>query len=127
MELSAKHVRAVLRAGLLGVLLALLGCGEKEELAPRGQTFAELREIRAGVSVELPGDAARSPYPRERLVDGSVVQLEPSALVWLRRDSGARLLIAGPAKFSLRADAVKFETGRVFVDAPPGVAVALDT
>ncbi len=127
MGLSDGSVRTAVRVVLWFALLALLGCGKKDELVSRGQSFAELREIRSGASVTLPGDAARSPYPRERLVDGTRVDVQESGLVWLRRDSGARLLVAGPATFTLGVDSIDFEAGRVFVDAPLGVAVRLDT
>ncbi|MEZ4221284.1 MAG: AgmX/PglI C-terminal domain-containing protein [Polyangiaceae bacterium] len=115
------------RALVLLLLVILPACGEKDALVPKGQSFAELREVRTGVSVTLPGDAARKPYPRERLVDGSRVELTETSLAQLRRDSGARVLIAGPAAFTLRSDSIVFESGKVFVDAPPGVTAAIDT
>ncbi len=91
--------------------------GEKP-LAPKSQTWAELRAVRGGVLVTPPGDAERAPYPRERLVDAEVVHVAKDGLAWLRRDGGATLLVRGPATLTLRRDALEVAEGRVFIDSP---------
>lgn len=114
------------RAGLARALVALavtvlpaVSCGPHEKpLLPRSQTWAELRTVRRGVKVTPPGERARAPYPRERLVDGEEVHVDAEGLAWLRRDGGATLLVRGPADLTLRADSVELKEGRVFVDTP---------
>lgn len=102
------------------VVATLAGCDEPEvALLPRSQTLAELRIVRKGVTVKPPSEAARAPYPRERLSDGAVVELEERALAWVRRDGGATFLVRGPARLELRADALHLHQGRAFVDTPP--------
>jgi tetratricopeptide (TPR) repeat protein len=97
--------------------LAVVSCSQKpENLAPRTQTFAELRTIKRGVKVQLPGENQRDPYVRERLVDGESIELQPGALAWLRRDGGATLLIAGPARLRLRQQNIEIQEGKIFVD-----------
>jgi Ca-activated chloride channel family protein len=109
-------------------LLLLLSCQEPSRpLVARSQTFAELRTVRRGVQVEPPGEAVRTPYPRERLADGQKITLEPGGLAWLRRDSGATLLVAGPGRLTLRAEALQVQEGKIFVDTPPGLPTALET
>jgi tetratricopeptide (TPR) repeat protein len=113
------RVRRCLLVFSLWAVLLLCGCGKDERpLAPKTQTWAELRTVRRGVFVTPPGAAEREPYTRERLTDGQIVRLEPGALAWLRRDGGAMLLVRGPAKLRLFAQSVSIESGRVFVDAP---------
>src|SRR5687767_8096482 len=96
-------------AGLGGLVLLILvlltapSCGGRERrLEPRSKTWAELRVVRRGVSVVLPGEAQRDPYPRERLVDGATVHVRQGGLAWLRRDGGATLLVRGPAEIGVR-------------------------
>ncbi|MCS6898954.1 MAG: AgmX/PglI C-terminal domain-containing protein [Myxococcales bacterium] len=116
---------------LLAYLLPLpllLSCQEPARpVVTCSQTFAELRAVRRGVQVEPPGEAARAPYPRERLADGQKITLEPGGLAWLRRDSGATLLVAGPGRLTLRFDALQVQEGKIFVDTPPGLPTALET
>jgi Ca-activated chloride channel family protein len=115
---------------VLAVILAqgIGGCGNKEApLAPRSQTWAELRTIRRTVKVSLPGESERAPYPRERLVDGEQVELGAEGLAWLRRDGGATVLIHGPARIKLRTDVLEVEQGRLFVDTPPGITTDVTT
>ena len=131
--------RSVCRRGRAGVWLAVMtllvalcpglaSCGGAEApLAPRSQTWAELRTIRRAITVVPPGEAERAPYPRERLVDGEVVQVSPEGLAWLRRDGGATLLVRGPAKLTMRAETIEVSEGRVFIDTPKGVATELST
>lgn len=103
-------------------------CGQPERpLAPKSQTWAELRTVRRSVVVAPPGQKERPPYPRERLVDGEKVKVEAGGLAWLRRDGGATLLVRGPAALTLYADSIQLESGRVFVDTPAGPATELDT
>jgi Ca-activated chloride channel family protein len=109
-------------------LLLLVSCQEPvRPLVARTQTFAELRTVRRGVKVEAPGEAARAPYPRERLADGQKITLEGGGLAWLRRDSGTTVLVAGPGSLELKSDALKVQEGKVFVDTPPGQLTALET
>ncbi len=116
---------------LLGVLVslwALVACKPIErELAPKSQTWAELRVVRRGVKVVFPGEAERAPYARERLVDGAVVKVEPSGLVWLRRDAGVTTLVRGPAELVVQPEAIEVRQGRVFVDTPAKVVAELLT
>lgn len=108
------------------LLGTLWGCGRDErQLAPKTQTWAELRTVRRGVFVTPPGGEERAPYARERLVDGESVRLEPGALAWLRRDGGATLLVRGPGKLRLFTDYIAVDSGRVFVDTP--APMQLDT
>ncbi len=107
------------------VLLAVGACGQRERpLAPRSQTWAELRVVRRGVRVTPPGEKERDPYLHERLVDGEAIRLDAGGLAWLRRDAGATLLVSGPASLKLYSDSVRVESGRVFVDAPRTTEVA---
>ncbi len=126
--------RSTLLPRLLLVLLALLalptvGCNPPEgrRLAPRTQTFAELRVVRRGVTVTEPSESARPPVPRERLVDGAVVEVAAGGLAWLRRDAGATLLVAGPARVVALRDAIEVGSGKVFVDAPGAEPTRLRT
>lgn len=93
----------------------------------RDVTFAELRTIKGKPRVQSPGEAARTPYARERLVDGEQVTLEAGALAWMRRDAGATWLVAGPAEFTLHENDVELKLGRVFVDNEFGGAVEVLT
>ena len=85
---------------------------------PKNQTYAELRLVLQWGE----GDAAwkepeRAPHARERLADGAEVSLDAHGLAWLRRDGGATLLIAGPAKLTLRTGELIVDEGKLFVDA----------
>lgn len=106
----------------------LPGCREPERpILPRSQTWAELRTVRRDVVVKPPNEAERAPYPRERLVDGEVVEVKPDGLAWLRRDGGATLLVRGPAKLVVRAEVIDIQEGRVFVDTPASLTTELST
>ncbi|MBK9260483.1 MAG: hypothetical protein IPM54_11710 [Polyangiaceae bacterium] len=106
----------------------LPGCREPERpILPRSQTWAELRTVRRDVVVTPPNEAERAPYPRERLVDGEIVQVKPDGLAWLRRDGGATLLVRGPAKLVVRAEVIEIQEGRVFVDTPASLTTELST
>ncbi|HKP63119.1 MAG TPA: VIT domain-containing protein [Polyangiales bacterium] len=108
--------------------LGLAACsGGKPALLSRTQTLAELRAIKRGVSVRAPGEQEREPYPRERLCDGQIVTVRPGGLAWLRRDGGTTLLIAGPARLTLRADTIDLQEGKVFVDTQADAGGALTT
>lgn len=108
------------------VLIA--SCGpDSRALSPKSKTWGELRTVRQGVRVQEPGEQARLPYPRERLVDGHKISVEPGGLAWLRRDGGAKLLVAGPAELEMRNDAVAVRSGKVFVDTPPGIVTDVAT
>ncbi len=114
---------------LCAVLLPSLSCGRSSArpLLPRSQTWAELRTLRRGVTVEPPEEGERRPYPRERLVDGEGVKVAAEGLAWLRRDGGATLLVRGPAELTLRSEAVVVTSGRVFIDTPAGRAAEIVT
>ncbi len=108
--------------------LFLGSCGPSARaLSPKSQTWAELRMVRRDVKVLAPGEKERSPYPRERLVDGEKVTVSDGGLAWLRRDGGSSLLVAGPAAVEMQRDGVVINEGRVFVDTPPGEATRLTT
>lgn len=100
------------------VTLTAASCGDAPPLAPKSQTFAELRTVRRGVTVEAPDERGRAPYPRERLADGAKVHVAAGGLAWLRRDGGATMLVEGPAELTAGAHDVRVDRGRVFVDAP---------
>lgn len=113
--------------GFCVLVLTAFACGRSERpLAPRSQTWAELRTVRRAVHVTPPGEKEREPYPRERLVDGARVRVQPGGLAWLRRDAGATLLVRGPASLVLHADGVKLESGRIFIDSPVGRATQIE-
>lgn len=90
-------------------------------------TFAELRAVKGEIRVQAPGEQARPPFFRERLVDGEEVRLEPGALAWMRRDAGATWLIDGPSSLLVARKAVRIARGRVFVDAGLGDPVVIET
>ncbi len=113
---------------LVALGLAVGSCKQPEKpLLPRAQTWAELRTVRLAVTVASPGEADRTPYPRERLVDGEVVKVAAEGLAWLRRDGGATLLVRGPASLTVRSEVVEVTEGRVFVDTPVGPTTELTT
>ena len=111
----ALFLRAVLA---MLVLLLVTHCGSKKSLAPRTQTFGELRAIRGNVTISPPGGAKRALLPHERLIDGTAIDVPDNALAWLRRDGGATLLVRGPASVAFGADELEVSRGRVFVDSP---------
>ena len=124
----ARAPRVLLALLCLVLSIAAAGCGGGERpLLPRSQTWAELRTVRRAVTVKVPGEGERPPYPRERLVDGEEVQVSAAGLAWLRRDGGATLLVRGPARLTVRADGIELAEGRVFVDTPAGVVEELTT
>ncbi|EYF07016.1 VIT domain-containing protein [Chondromyces apiculatus] len=122
-----RSARAV--AVMLLVLAAIaVGCSPGERpLLPKTQTWAELRTVRRGVTVQMPDEAPRAPYPRERLVDGEKIHVADEGLAWLRRDGGATLLVRGPADLTLRADGVTLDKGRAFIDTPAGTVERIVT
>jgi Ca-activated chloride channel family protein len=112
----------LLLLAFVALWLGLLGsCHEPDErLEPRSLTWAELRAVRNPVLVAPPGESERSTYPHERLADGARIRIDAGGLAWLRRDSGATLLVRGPARLTLRARSIGVDEGRVFIDTPPG-------
>jgi Ca-activated chloride channel family protein len=113
---------------LLGGAVSLAACARPgARLDSRNQTYAELRPVRRGVKVVPPGERERVPYARERLADGAEVSIEDGGLAWLRRDGGVTLLVAGPAHFTLRADALLVDDGKFFVDTFAGGAAEVVT
>jgi tetratricopeptide (TPR) repeat protein len=124
---SSRNVGAVFCA-LLSSSLLVASCGPGQRpLSPKSQTWGELRTVRQGVQVQEPGEGKRAPYPRERLVDGEKITIEEGGLAWLRRDGGAKLLVAGPASLEMQRDAIAVKTGKVFVDTPPGIITDVTT
>ncbi len=113
---------------VLSACWLVVACSRPERpLAPRSQTWAELRMVRRAVLVTPPDEKERAPYPRERLVDGEKIRVQEGGLAWLRRDGGATLLVRGPAALTLYSDSIDVEAGRVFVDTPSGPATELST
>jgi tetratricopeptide (TPR) repeat protein len=108
---------------------SLLSCSAAPEqpISPRSQTWAELRTVRRSITVTPPNENARAPYPRERVVDGELIEVAAGGLGWLRRDGGATMLVRGPAKLTLRRGVMELAEGRVFVDTPAGVIAELST
>ncbi len=117
---------------LLVVVFALffaVGCSRasaKEGVSER-LTLAELRSVKGAVLVTPPGEAARRPYRRERLLPGAKVTIPEGGLAWMRRDGGATFLFAGPCEFVLEASATHLSQGRAFVDGEVGDPVAVET
>ncbi len=109
--------------------VALAGCkrAAPASIVARGDTFAEMRTIKGEVTVTVPGESKRAPYPRERIAEGCEVTLAAGSLAWIRRDAGAVWLVEGPAQLTLREDAVKLTSGRAFVDAEDGPPVRIDS
>ncbi|MDB4940863.1 MAG: uncharacterized protein JWP97_397, partial [Labilithrix sp.] len=111
--------------------LAFAGCASSSSThapaAMRGDTFAEMRTVKGEVKVAARGEAARAPYPRERLAEGTEVTLAAGALAWIRRDAGAVWLVEGPAALTMHDDAVALASGRAFVDGEDGPPVRVDT
>ncbi|MBI5534228.1 MAG: hypothetical protein HY898_16005 [Deltaproteobacteria bacterium] len=114
------HVRTFCCWLWLSVCVALaISCGPGEQpLAPRSQTWGELRAIRGAVTIAPPNEPDRSLLPRERLTDGASITVPADGLAWLRRDAGATLLVRGPAKLLFRAQDLQIDEGRVFIDSP---------
>ena len=112
---------------LLGVLLAC-GCQRARTVTLAEQaTLAELRAVKGTSSVTAPGQPARAPYRRERLVDGERVSVPAGGLVWMRRDGGATWLVSGPAEFTLKRASVELRSGRAFVDCELGEPARVET
>jgi tetratricopeptide (TPR) repeat protein len=105
----------------------LLGCKNDKPLEPSSLTFAELRVVRSGVSVQAPGESLRAPYARQRLVDGTLTKVEANGLAWLRRDDGALFLVRGPAEFRFGVDQLEVTSGRMFVSVPPGIVAQIQS
>lgn len=127
-----KHCRSLPRRSLVFLLfLVLLALGACERpgvpLAPKAQTWAELRVVRRDVKVQLPDSDARAPYPRERLVDGAVVTVGAEGVAWIRRDAGATFLVRGPAKLTLKPGTLEVAEGKLFVDTPGKRPVEIET
>ena len=116
-------------AAFVFLLASLLGACERPAtpLAPRAQTWAELRVVRRDVKVQPPEGEARAPHPRERLVDGSTVTVGPEGVAWIRRDAGATFLVRGPAKLTLRPRTLEVTEGKLFVDTPGQKAAEIET
>jgi Ca-activated chloride channel family protein len=130
-SISLALVLFAARLLLLPLLLPLLaaGCsgGGDRALLPKTQTWAELRTVRRSITVTPPGETARAPYPRERLIDGQSVEVGPEGLAWIRRDGGATLLVRGPAKLVVRSDSINLTEGRVFIDTPATETAEIET
>lgn len=129
-----QHARAkssLPRSFVVVALLFLLALGACERpgvpLAPKAQTWAELRVVRRDVLVQAPESEARAPYPRERLVDGAVVTVGAEGVAWIRRDAGATFLVRGPARLTLRPRTLEVAEGKLFVDTEGLRAVEIDT
>src|SRR5579859_3388613 len=108
---------------------AASGCRTRGEalVVSQGETFAELRAVKGEVTVTPPGEAARAPYPRERIVEGEAVQLAEGGLAWIRRDAGEVILVAGPARLTLHGPSIDLAAGRAFVDTSGGPPASVGT
>jgi tetratricopeptide (TPR) repeat protein len=93
----------------------------------QGETFAELRAVKGDVTVTPAGEGPRPPYARERIVEGEAVQLGEGGLAWIRRDAGAVLLVAGPARLTMHGTSVDMKEGRAFVDTNGGAPATVGT
>jgi Ca-activated chloride channel family protein len=122
-------LRLLLALGAAAPAAGISGCHRSAEalVVSQGETFAELRAIKGDVTMTPPGEAARAPYPRERIVEGETVQLAEGGLAWLRRDAGAVMLVAGPARLTLRGTSVDMAEGRAFVDTNGGPPATVGT
>lgn len=111
------------------VPLGVAGCKGPSPAAvvAHGETFAELRAVKGDITITEAGQAARPPYPRERLTEASVVTLGAGALAWIRRDTGAVWLLAGPAELRMTGDSAKLTSGRAFVDGEDGPPIRIDS
>lgn len=116
---------------LLVVLALLFAVGCRRAVAREGvserRTLAELRSVKGAVLVAPPGEPARAPYRRERLLEGGRVTIPEGGLAWMRRDGGATWLFAGPCEFVLGATSTLLSRGRAFVDGEVGEPVAVET
>jgi Ca-activated chloride channel family protein len=108
--------------------LTLVGCKSKPaSLVAHGDTFAEMRAVKGEVSVTPPDESKRTPYPRERLADGTNLDLAAGGLAWIRRDAGAVWLVAGPAQITVHEDTFKMTSGRAFVDGEDAPPIRIDS
>ena len=116
---------------VLGSVVSAFGVAGCKRPAPslvaHGDTFGEMRTIKGDVGITAKGQTKRAPYPRERVAEGDQVSLGQGALAWIRRDSGAVWLVAGPAELTLSTDAVNLASGRVFVDGEDGPPIRIDS
>jgi Ca-activated chloride channel family protein len=119
----------LLAVGAAAVAPGIGGCHRSADalVVSQGETFAELRAVKGDMTVTPPGEAPRTPYPRERIVEGEAVQLAEGGLAWVRRDAGAVMLVAGPARLTLRGDSVDMAEGRTFVDTNGGPPATVGT
>jgi tetratricopeptide (TPR) repeat protein len=115
--------RLVLAA--IAIAFVFGGCkrARRPATAPSTATFAELRTIKGALLVTPPGEASRTPYPRERLTDGEAIDVPAGGLAWFRRDGGSTWLVSGPARLVARAEVMDIREGRVFVDGELGAPV----
>ena len=77
------------------------GChrGADVLVVSQGETFAEMRAIKGDVTVTPAGrGAARRPTPASASSKARPCTLAAGGLAWIRRDAGAVLLVAGPAR-----------------------------
>ncbi len=121
---------AFLLRALLVVVVALVGVSGRASAQPAilavDDTFAEMRTIKGDVTVTPAGEAARAPYPRERLAEGAACKLGAGGLAWLRRDAGAIVLVVGPAQLTFHRGSIAMTQGKAFVDTNDGPATVLD-
>ena len=128
-SLSSVVAVVLVVACALGSSFAIAGCSRPAapSLVSHGDTFGEMRTIKGEVSIAEAGQEKRTPYPRERLAEGAHVTLGGGALAWIRRDTGAVWLVAGPADLTLAQDSVKLASGRAFVDGEDGPPVRIES
>jgi len=128
MTIRMRRMCRALAVVVLTLVASSVGCSSRGAgLDSKNQTYAELREVRRGVHVSPPGEAARAPYARERLSDGALVAVDGGGLAWLRRDGGSTLLVQGPARLTLRAETLVADEGKLFIDTLGGGVAEVDT
>ena len=129
MLLAGRNMTRLLVLLVLVLSLTAPGCrrGSSGSTAASTETLAELRTVKGAVTVTPPGESARRPYPRERIVDGQSIEVPAGGLAWMRRDGGATWLIAGPARLTVGRTSVEITEGRAFVDSELGDPVEVGT
>jgi Ca-activated chloride channel family protein len=114
-------------AAISSVLVAGCKPSSGPSLVAHGDTFGEMRTIKGEVTITETGAEKRVPYPRERIAEGAKISLAQGALAWIRRDTGAVWLVAGPAELTMHEDSVKLDSGRAFVDGEDGPPIRIDS
>lgn len=127
--LSESNVARLISVVGLLLLVWVTGCkpqGDGHAVLTRS-TLAELRVIKGQVGLTEEGNRSRAPHSRERLGDNTSLYLDADALSWMRLDSGAVILVRGPARLAIQKGTLSLTEGKLFVDTKGGSAVSIDT